>query len=779
LSPGCQKKTGKIPFIPIRFPSQKEVIVMGAYATSLLRLTTLFFAFVFSLGLAGHTQAQETPRSAEEIGVSVENVEKLIQTLENPEKREALLEDLRTIKALQGLQREVEAETPERETPNLVERVILEYSLIAGKVSDSFHRLVEAVQQTPEALRRANAYLGSEKNRATVYKALTVLGIGIGLAVGIVLVVRWFTAVLSRKVVLGKEGTTRGRMYEAGLRMAIRISPYAALLGGAFVVFGIWGIRGLPYRFVLLILLTLLQYEAIFQIARILVSPYDSGARVLTLPDETSAYVWIWVRRFLNLWIIYYFVTEFLMILKVSPSLYLVVRGVLIFLFPLLATVLLLQIRRTIPIKAKFLTDQPRWKRFVLLLARFWVLGAGVLVWVISIFMITQYRVGITFLVSALLKTAVAVSLLWILIQVVDRLFDRLFNVGKEIRARFPELEKKTDRYIGSLRGIAKGVVAAVGVGSILEFWGFRVSWFVTSDTGSAILSRVITVGIVVGVVMAIIDLSGFVQNLLTQSRTDPTGRVIEPGRKLKTLVPLIHWVITVAACFVGGVVVLNQVGVNVTPILAGAGIVGLAVGFGAQSLVKDFINGLFLLFEGSVAVGDVVVINGTGGLVEAVTLRTIKMRDLGGNVHVIPNGTVNMITNMTKDYSRYIFDVGVAYREDVDEVMAVLKEIGESMQSDPEYADDILEPLEIFGVDKFADSAVIIKARITTRPLKQWRVGREFNRRMKKIFDERGIEIPFPHHTIYWGEAKIGHAPPLSIQMRGEDLSRVTGENA
>jgi len=349
--------------------------------------------------------------------------------------------------------------------------------------------------------------------------------------------------------------------------------------------------------------------------------------------------------------------------------------------------------------------------------------------------------------------------------------------VGREMRARFPELEKKTDRYIGSLRGITKGVVVAVGIGSVLEFWGLRVSWFVTSDVGSTILSRIIAVAITVGVVMAVIDVTGIVAKLLIQTRTDPTGRVIEPGRKLKTLVPLIHWVITVAACFVGGVIVLNQMGVNITPILAGAGIVGLAVGFGAQSLVKDFINGLFLLFEDSVAVGDVVVISGTGGLVEAVTLRTIKMRDLAGNYHVIPNGSVDMITNMTKEYSRYVFDVGVAYREDVDEVMAVLKEISESMQSDPEYADDILEPLEIFGVDKFADSAVIIKARITTRPLKQWRIGREFNRRMKKVFDERGIEIPFPHQTVYWGEAKTGQAPPLSIQLRGEDLSRVTGQ--
>ena len=266
---------------------------------------------------------------------------------------------------------------------------------------------------------------------------------------------------------------------------------------------------------------------------------------------------------------------------------------------------------------------------------------------------------------------------------------------------------------------------------------------------------------------MAVVDLSGFIEKLLLQPKTGVNGKIIEPGGKKKTLIPLFHWVIMVASVFIGGVVILGQLGVNITPILAGAGIAGLAVGFGAQSLVKDFINGLFLLFEGSVAVGDVVIINGTGGLVEGVTLRTIKMRDLAGNVHVIPNGSVDMITNMTKEYSRYVFDVGVAYREDVDEVTGILKEIGESMQNDPEYRDDILEPLEILGVDRFDDSAVVIKARITTRRIKQWRIGREFNRRMKKVFDERGIEIPFPHRTVYWGEPKTGEAPPLEVQLR------------
>jgi small conductance mechanosensitive channel len=213
--------------------------------------------------------------------------------------------------------------------------------------------------------------------------------------------------------------------------------------------------------------------------------------------------------------------------------------------------------------------------------------------------------------------------------------------------------------------------------------------------------------------------------------------------------------------------VILDQLGVNTTPILAGAGIVGLAVGFGSQTLVKDLINGLFILFEESIRVGDYADVGKNEGIVEAVGLRTVRLRDVSGNFHVVPNSSIDTVTNMTKEFSRTVIDVGVAYKEDVDEVMDILREIGEEMRNDPEYGEKILEPLEIFGLHKFDDSAIVIRARMTTKPLKQWGLKREFNRRVKKVFDERGIEIPFPHRTIYMGEPKEGPAAPLEVHMR------------
>ena len=243
-------------------------------------------------------------------------------------------------------------------------------------------------------------------------------------------------------------------------------------------------------------------------------------------------------------------------------------------------------------------------------------------------------------------------------------------------------------------------------------------------------------------------------------------------SQKMKTLVPMVKTAINIATGFVGGIVILDRIGVNTTPILAGAGIVGLAIGFGSQTLVKDLINGLFILFEESIRVGDYVDVGKDEGTVEAVGLRTVKLRDVSGNVHVVPNSSIYAVMNYSKEFSRTVIDIGVAYREDVDEVMDIIKVVGEEMRNDPEYSKNILEPIEVFGLQKFDDSAIVVRARMTTKPLKQWGLKRAFNRRIKKAFDQRGIEIPFPHRTVYMGEPKRGPAPPLQVKVQNSEES-------
>ena len=219
--------------------------------------------------------------------------------------------------------------------------------------------------------------------------------------------------------------------------------------------------------------------------------------------------------------------------------------------------------------------------------------------------------------------------------------------------------------------------------------------------------------------------------------------------KRIRTLMSVLWTIVVGLVWFVVVLMTLGQIGVNVTPVLAGAGIVGLAIGFGAQNLVKDLVSGFFLILENQVRVGDVAIINGTGGLVEAISFRTIVLRDEAAVVHVFPNGSINTLSNMTKDWSAYVISVNVAYREDPDRVAEVMRRAAEEMIAEPNFQAAMLEPIEILGVDGFTESAVTIKARLKTQPLQQFVIGREYRKRLKKAFDAAGIEMPLAQRAV------------------------------
>lgn len=250
-----------------------------------------------------------------------------------------------------------------------------------------------------------------------------------------------------------------------------------------------------------------------------------------------------------------------------------------------------------------------------------------------------------------------------------------------------------------------------------------------------------------------------------------------ESAKRVETIVRLLRQAALIAIWTTVSLIILKEVGVEIAPIIASAGIIGLAVGFGAQNMVRDVIAGFFFILENQVRVGDVAVVNGTGGLVEKINFRTIVLRDLGGVVHIFPNGAVNTLSNLTSQWSAYVFDVGVAYKEDTDRVISIMKKVGEELAEDPEFKSFMLEPPEIFGVDKFADSAVIIKGRVRTKPIRQWAVGREYLRRIKYAFDENNIEIPFPHRTLYVGnESKPFNLQILEKYQREKESAELKG---
>jgi moderate conductance mechanosensitive channel len=226
--------------------------------------------------------------------------------------------------------------------------------------------------------------------------------------------------------------------------------------------------------------------------------------------------------------------------------------------------------------------------------------------------------------------------------------------------------------------------------------------------------------------------------------------------QRVKTLVSLVRSVGIVVILVITLFTILGIVGVDIRPLLAGAGVVGLAISFGAQSLVRDVITGMFILFENQFGIGDVIRIGDTGGVVERMTLRVVVLRDVHGAVHVIPNGEIKKVTNMTRSWSRAVIEIGVAYKENVDRVMAVMREVGQELWEDDEWRPLLVEELTVPGIESFGDSAVNIRMMAKTVPLKQWDVARELRRRLKNRFDAERIEIPFPHRTVYWGEGQM-----------------------
>ncbi len=239
-----------------------------------------------------------------------------------------------------------------------------------------------------------------------------------------------------------------------------------------------------------------------------------------------------------------------------------------------------------------------------------------------------------------------------------------------------------------------------------------------------------------------------------------------EVEKRIDTLSDIFKGIMNIAVWAILIMVFLKKINIDIGPLLAGLGIVGVALGFGSQELVRDVISGMFILSENQIRTGDVGIINGTGGLVEKIGLRTIRLRDFSGTVHIFQNGKINTLSNMTKDWSAVVFEIGVAYKEDVDNVISVMEAVGKEIRSKVDFKEKIIEDLEIFGVERFDDSAVVIKARLKTKPIEQWTIGREYRKMLKKAFDEKNIEIPFPHTTLYWGE-KI---KPLNIELMNKE---------
>ena len=349
---------------------------------------------------------------------------------------------------------------------------------------------------------------------------------------------------------------------------------------------------------------------------------------------------------------------------------------------------------------------------------------------------------------------------------------DLLFRVAKRgvtlpgyVTYRLPLLQRRLNtmlpRILFALRTLLIAVVVAVSLDLIglLDFKG----WLSTPRAGQLIAGGVSAFFIVLVAFFVWLALASWVEYRLNPFVGKP------PTARETTLLTLLRNAAAIGLIILTLMLVLSELGLDIAPLLASAGVLGLAIGFGAQKMVQDIITGIFIQFDSAIDVGDVITVGGVTGVVEKLNVRSVSIRDLNGVFHIIPFSSVDMVSNYMREYAYHVAAIGVAYREDVSEVKQAMHDAFDELRQDPERAENIIDELEWHGVNSFDDSAVTVRARIKTKPGEQWALGRAYNEILKRIFDERNIEIPFPHQTIYFGEDKRGNAPPLHI--RRDDL--------
>jgi small-conductance mechanosensitive channel len=345
------------------------------------------------------------------------------------------------------------------------------------------------------------------------------------------------------------------------------------------------------------------------------------------------------------------------------------------------------------------------------------------------------------------------------------RAVGRGITLPKDINAKLPLLENRINRFVPRAFGFLRLAILICVLLFSLDVLGLldMRGWF-DSQVGQSFTGKVFSVGAILIVAFGIwLAMTSFVDYKL-----NPEYGSIPTARE-KTLLTLLRNATTIALVVFTLMFSLSEIGLDIGPLLASAGVLGLAIGFGAQKMVQDIITGIFIQFENAINVGDVITVSGITGAVERLSVRSVSLRDAHGVFHIIPFSSVDMVSNFMKEFSFHVCDMGIAYRESVEEAKAAMFDAFDILTQDVEMKREILAPLEWYGIQSFGDNAVVLRVRIKTVPGKQWAVGRAYNGILKEVFDARGIEIPFPQQTIWFGEAKDGSTQPIRLSGKGE----------
>ncbi len=699
----------------------------------------------------------ESPAAAMAPDLTPEQLSSLVSLLEDDAARKAFVEKL---KALEASRDAVAAEeSPADPAAGLLDS-------ISGRIKSASVLLVEAV----EIVQDAQDFFLSLDEIAIDQQQIDRWSqrfAAIAIVLGLAFALQWLASLALRRSRRRLRGQSSERL---GVRIAllvvlavIDLLPIAVFAAAAYVATPLAQPDFLTGRILLFLTTGHVLAQATLVGVRAALAPESPGLRVLAVTDDGAVNLYRASRFVVLLGFYGFYILKAVYPIGLPTNVYLILlRGLgLVIAVSLIGII----IGRRAAV-ARWLRGEPDgdpetlWRLVRRRVAGVWHLVA--ILYVVAVFVV--WSSGVAGALPFMVRGTVLSIVLLLAASVVSVSISRTIVgaiSGKE--------DEPGRRLLMIVRRLVDVLVYALAALLILEAWDVDSIEWLGSEQGRRIVGSLATIFLVVAGTFAISEVLGAViERYLAAS--DRSGTAVERSARARTLLPLARKALLLLLIVLAAFIILSELGIDVAPLIAGAGVVGIAIGFGAQSLVKDVISGFFILLENTMAVGDVVDIDGNAGLVEAISVRTVVLRDLAGTVHTIPFGSVARIKNLTKDFSFYVADIGVAYREDVDRVIEVIREVGEDLREDPAFRPVIIAPLEVLGVDQFADSAVIIKVRLKTRPIQQWNVGREFNRRLKKRFDAEGIEIPYPHRTLYFGVDRSGAAAPANIRLSGDD---------
>ncbi len=714
-----------------------------------MRFLFLGLALISALcGMPAYAQNAAVAQKVEEAlkqgenKLSDEQLNTVIQTLENQSERDAFLNKLKAFQAA--------AQQDKKEAPIPSVQALDAISTAVTSASANFTMIVRSFADLPQASRWLQKQFDSEEARTAWLNFFAQAAIAILAGLIAKYLVKWMLLRPRRMLRDIDVKTLPGKIAAFLGYHLLSLLPVVAFTAATLFALGIFELPPKASKAMVAFMDAFIVQHVVTWFLQIVFAERAPRLRFIPLADESAAYLFVWCTRLSAFIVFGFFMSQAALYLDVPKGSVHAFSSFIGLMITLMVVIIVLQNRLQV---SKWLRGRAESSSNTFVqttrarIADVWHVLAIVYLVIGYVIAALDIEQGFTTLIKATLVTVVTFIVFRFIISSIDHLVERGFALPEELKRQFPFLEQRTNSYLPIMERVVKVFIWVIATLIILSAWGFdTVAWFAT-PFGKKVVSAGISITITLFfVVVAWEFISNGVDRYLQGE--DSHGRHIERSARMRTLLPLMRYSAHVVLVIIASFIILSEFGLDITPLLAGAGIIGLAVGFGAQTLVKDFITGLFILLEDTLSVGDFVFVGDHKGTVEAFTIRTLRLRDIEGRVHSIPFSEVTSIINHTKNYAYVYIQIGVAYDSNLPKVMEVMQQVAEEIRNDPAFSRYIYEPMEMFGVEKLDASSIVIGARMKTDGQKQWTVKREYLLRVKMAFDKEGIEIPFPITT-------------------------------